>query len=429
MHEYYLTRQDGTVVFSHADQPGRLAFLEEEFEKDNPTVNDDISFDVPDQLKTDYDSLFLRVLPSYSGCRVAVKVIAHTLADHSVVYEPFVPLPDDLNIYILINRKNFRIDAFSNSRINRPCSPIYFFSNLAVTTPRALPFLTTQIAAPDSSFEYEQGELSLSAAGKVQEYYRKGTVDRWDDVIGEGFASERDRTILPESFVYTFNDTSNLTEVKFTLTDAAGSEASSTTITNSSGIDSKNPLDFTGKVTLLPLTGAYSVNEYLYTLLVSGNNGYNASHTIIFNNSLSTSDPWAVINIRCDKGSDPYNIFSNDNYLKKRRDGSGVWTEAPVFEIPVKSRLAYWRYISNKDKELNVSAGLVGFVNKVGNVIETLKPRALAMHSFLITKDVPMSTDTAYVPNPEFPGLQMEKDKRIFLNIRVPNSELFPEVP
>jgi hypothetical protein len=428
MHEYYLTREDGTVVFSLAGQPDRLAFLQEEFAKDSPSINNDVSFEFPEKLKAGYDSSFVKLLPSYSGCRAAIRVNAHTLSDQSVVYDPFIPL-DDLNIYILINRKHIAIDAFSNTRINWPVSPVYFFSNLDLITPRNFPFLTTQLAATDTSYPYEQGELSLSAAGKTQEYYRKGNADVWNEVPGEGFAGERGRLLVPESFQYAITNVTALTEVKFVLTDFSANEVSSTTITNSSGIPKKSSLDFAGKIKSLPYAGSYNVNEYLYTLTVSGNNGYEARHTVIFSNDLLSSDPWGVILIRLTKGSDPYNIFAADNNIQKRKDGLGVWTNAPVFEIPVKSRLAYWRFISNKGKELAVSAPLVNFVKKEGDVIETLKPRSLAMHSFMISKDVPMSTDTAYVPNPEFPGIKIENDRRLFFDIHVPNSDLFPEVP
>jgi hypothetical protein len=428
MHEYYLTREDGTVVFSLASQPDRLAFLEEEFAKDNASINDDVSFEFPEKLKAGYDSSFVKLLPSYSGCRVAIRVNAHTLPDQSVVYDPFIPL-DDLNIWILINRKHFAIDAFSNTRISWPVSPVYFFSNVNFITPGNFPFLTTQLAATDITYPYEQGELSLSAGGKTQEYYRKGNADVWDEVPGEGFAGERDRLLVPESFQYTISDVTALTELKFVLTDFAATEVSSITISNASGVSKKSSLDFAGKIKSLPPVGSYNVNEYLYTLKVSGNNGYEASHAVIFSNDLLSSDAWGVIMIRLTKGSDPYNIFAADNYIRKRKDGLGVWTDAPVFEIPVKSRLAYWRFVSNKGKELAVSAPLVNFVKKEGDIIETLKPRSLAMHSFMISKDVPMSTDTVYVPNPEFPGIKIEDDRRLFFDIRVPNSELFPEVP
>ena len=51
LHEYYLTREDGTVVFSESNQVDRLAFLEEEFSKDKPSISDDVSFEFPKKIK------------------------------------------------------------------------------------------------------------------------------------------------------------------------------------------------------------------------------------------------------------------------------------------------------------------------------------------------------------------------------------------
>lgn len=429
MHEYYLIREDGTTVFDLAAQSDRLLFLEREFADDKPSINDDVFFDFPEGLKAAYEGGFLKLLPSYSGCRVAIRVNAHTMADGSLVYEPFVPLPDNFTVYILINRRTFNIDAFSNGRLMLAYRPVYFFSNAAMTTPRTLPFLTATMPLTDASYPYEQGELSLSAGGKTVQYYRKGAADVWNEVPGQGFAGEGDRLLVAGSFQYTLQDVANLTELNFVLTDNLGNEVASVKRTDANGIEAKTSLNFSEKISSIPLSGFYNVNDYFYTLHVSGNNGYERVHTLIFSNDLLSSDPWAVIGLRMSKGAGDYDIFSPDNFIKRRKDSLGVWTNAPVFEIPVKSRFAYWRFISNKGAALDISPSLVGFVKVEGDAIETLTPRSLAMYSFLIHKDVPPLTDTVYVPNPDVPGIKIGNDGRLFYEVRVPNSELFPEIP
>jgi hypothetical protein len=141
---------------------------------------------------------------------------------------------------------------------------------------------------------------------------------------------------------------------------------------------------------------------------------------------LAAANPWAVVNIRTTVTDTAFNLFASDGFLIRRVGGTGVWTPAPVFEIPVKSRLAYWRFISNRGKELNVAPVLTDYVDKEGKVLVTKKPRIVAKHWFLLHKEAPPGN--IYVPNPEFPGIKLENDRRLFFEIRVPQSELFPEV-
>ncbi len=425
MHEYFLTRKDGSVIFEKPDQPSRLDFLLNEFIEGKRSINEYINFEFPESLKSIYAGLFLKILPAYSGCKIVVRVNARTLADQSVVYEPFVPLTNDLNIFILLSRKDSAIDTFTNARIIRSCPSIYFFSNIDAVTPRSFPFLTGSIPVQDTSFAYEQGELSLSGI-KIQEYYRQGGVDTWNDVAGSGFSNEADRLLLPEKFNYTFDDTTNLTNAIFVLKDSNGNEAANITTTDADGIGRKFPLNFSGKVKTIPSVAPSPLTEFLYTLEATGNNGYSRSHNIFFSNDVTAANPWAVLNIGTTADNSDFNLFANDGFIIKRKDALGVWTQAPVFEIPFKSRLAYWRFISNRGRELNVSAALADYVNKENKVLVTKRPRSLAKSWFFLRKEA--SNDTVYVPNPVSPELKFENDRRFFFDIRVQQSVLFPEV-
>ena len=383
----------------------------------------------PKKLKSVYEGFFLKLLPTYSGCRVAIRVNAHTLPDQSVVYEPMYPLPPDLDVFILIIPKNTNIEAVSNKKMRVAYNPTYFFSNAAISVQSNLPFLSAPVLLTDTTHPYEQGELSMSAGGKIQQYYLKSSVDTWQEIPGGEFANEGDRVLIPKSFTYTLPEVTGLTELKFVLTDFAGSEISSVTVTDSNGIVAKHRLDFSDMVQQVPISKPFVVNELFYTLKVSGNNGFEDAHQVVFADDLLASNPWGVVDLRVTNGSGTYDIIAGDNFIQRRKDPVGNWNDAPVFEIAVTSKLAYWRFISNKGRELVISAPLNNYVTKTGHVIETLKPRALAKHFFSISKDLPMSTDTIYVPNPEIPGVKLENDHRIFFDIRVTNSDLFPELP
>jgi len=430
MHEYFLTREDGTVVFSEPDPTKRLDFLVEEFMDDKPAINDDILFEFPENRIADYEKFFLKLLPSYSGCRVVVRVHPKLQADQSVLYEPMVPLPDDLHIFILLTPKNLNTESYSNARVRRAFPSIYFFSNTDTITPRTFPFLTNAVAVQDSSTQYEQGELTLSATNVVQEYFNTGGADDWYDLPGNGFANESDRLLLPESFEYSFSNATNLTQAEFVLKDFNGNEVQTIPVSNASGISSKISLDFSGKTSAPDLVSPNPLREYVYNLEVNGNNGYTGKHNVIFSNELANSRPWAVVAIKTVAPNAAFNLYAADGFLVNRKNAPGsptLWNPAPTFEIPVTSRFAYWRFINNKDRELLKSLTLTDYVDKEDKVLITKKPRSVAKHWFLLRKTG--TTDTVYVPNPVFTEIKSGSDRRLFLDVRVPESDLFPVVP
>ena len=128
-HEYFLTKEDGTNLFSESVQQNRLSGLEQAYEEDRESMNRDIDFDFPDQLKESYKECGLKLLPSYSGCKVLIRVNKKTLPDNSLVFEPYFSLPESLDIFILFIKKSNLPDLYSNERIARSVPANYLFSS------------------------------------------------------------------------------------------------------------------------------------------------------------------------------------------------------------------------------------------------------------------------------------------------------------
>src|SRR4051812_29217395 len=87
LHEYFLTRTDGSVIFDK-NPTQRKQFLEEEFTANRSSVNDVLSFEFPESMKSVNESSFLRIIPTYSGCKVAVKVISFKQPGGETFYQP-----------------------------------------------------------------------------------------------------------------------------------------------------------------------------------------------------------------------------------------------------------------------------------------------------------------------------------------------------
>jgi len=114
LHEYYCTNADGKTVFDFPLQQDRLNFLFGQFDADKESISTDVEYKFPEELEALYSGYNLKLLPSWHGCKIAVRVNAHTLPDNSLVFEPFTPLPENLNIYILVSKKSALFDNLTN---------------------------------------------------------------------------------------------------------------------------------------------------------------------------------------------------------------------------------------------------------------------------------------------------------------------------
>jgi hypothetical protein len=420
LHEYFLTRSDGSVIFDKTPAQKKL-FLEEEFAANRDSVNSMVEFEFPESMKRENDASFFRIIPTYSGCKVAVKVIRNKQTDGQVFYKPLTALPSNRNIFILIKRKG-PIDSFTSGRLYRPYPSIYYFANSDIISPRVFPYLTNSIPGFDPAFSYEQGELNLDGS-TIQEFQRKGTPDIHLPVAGSGFANESDRLLIAPSFSYRFNDTTGLTEADFILKDFNGTEIDRLNVNSPAGINSSIRLNYSGKINDRPLNESFNANNILYFLEVRTNNGYVRNHPVIFHSDLSSGDPWGVIHITPEAVNNAFNLLANDGFLVTREDVLGTTTAAPIFEIPVKSRLVYWRYVHQHGDKLDISATMLNYLDQEDNALITRNPRRLSRSFLKILKTAPVASQ--YAPNPVNYQLKISKDGLLCYDVVVMRSKFF----
>ncbi len=425
LHEYFFTDKNGDTIFMKPTQDARMNFLFDEFSGDRSSVNDDVSFEFPEDLSAQYKNFHLKIIPGYSGCKVAIRVNQKTLADNTLVYETFEPLPDNFDINILVSKKNNLIEEYSNSILYRPVSSMYFFTNETSLSPKTFPFLTNDISALDSGKAYQQGELASFGANDIREFYNDGAADQWLQVTGNSFANENDQLLVPVKFFYSFEAGSNITDATFELRDKDSNVIKTISVHNADFIQ-KALLDFSGKTDLISIPQSFAYPDIIYSLIVSGSNGYAKTHSLIFNNNFYSRQNWGIINIRPKVTNAAFNLFGTDGYLIKKRSPAGVWTEAPIFEIPVKSRFAYWRFRNVNGKELKLDPSLTDYLFKEGFNLLSLQPNSISNFYYKLPKQG--STDTKYFPGPVNFQIAKDEKERICFDIMVPVSDLFPLV-
>lgn len=426
MHEFYLTGKDGKTVFELSNQTDRINFLLNQFSEGRPTINADMEFKFPQDLETKYNNYNLKLLSSYSGFKVAVRVNQLILPDTTLVYEPLTPLPDDFNIYVQLIKRSGAFESYTHSGIYNPAASTYIFSNENISGTKTFPFITNDISAFDSSHSYTQGDIASYGVNDIREYYRDAVGDQWEPLAGSTFANENDSLLVPLKFYYSFVNITNITSAVFALKDKNGNSIKTITV-NSNDFLQKTLLDFSDVAGAISIPESFQYPDIIFSLEVSGSNGYLKSHHLIFNDTLYSRENWGLVNIKTKVTNSSFNLLANDGFLIKRKIPPQIWNEAPIFEIPIKSRFPFWRFINDKGKELKLAVSLTDYLFKEGKILLSKRPRSISGSYFMLQKVG--STNTIYVPNPLNYDLKKDSKERLCFDVMVPESELFPIIP
>lgn len=425
MHEYYLTGNNGQTIFDFPLQQDRLNFLIEQFRKDASTINKNMEFLLPEPLKMQFSNYHLKIIPSYSGFKLAVKCTKKLLPDGRTVFTPLIKIPDSDELLIAV-KENDSIQGFSNLSLSSPFRSAWYFSNDQFPFAKTFPFLSNLMADFDPVKNYAQGELALFAPNDLRMFLNNGAVDPWLSLPGDHYISDADRMIVPLSFTYYFTPADNVTDAIFTLTDSNGIEIKKTELT---GIEVLRTVSLNFRLPgnpILALPDVTPSTQSLYTLTVSSGNGYSRSFKIIFaSDNVGISQYSTIIGLRLKSLNAAFNLTDNDGYLRTRIQSNGIRIDPPVFELWMKSRLVYWQYLNNRQKKIKLTVDTQDLLTDDGGILVTKEPQRLSYAPFLLKKP---DNSFQYLPNPVPGDLVKTFNSRLFVNIIVPASKMFPLV-
>jgi hypothetical protein len=425
-HEYFLTLEDGKSLFEEADPAVRMTSLQQAYDNDRESFSRDISCDFPEKLKPLYERHGLKLLPSYSGCRVLVRVNQIRLADNSTVFEPFFPFSEDLEIFILLTKKDSLPDAYTNGRLNRPIPSKYLFSNENINGARTFPFIVSPVSPLDPGILYEQGELALDAGSSLVKLFYDNSGNLQQEAVNSAvtsFANENDRILVPGKFYYNLAGNNNVNELELSLTDDAGNVIKEFSF-NQAGPLSRVLLDFTDKADIVQLSERVSLQDKIFTITATGNNGWSDSKNIVFGDHLCPVSAFGAVHIIPGPANSSFNILTDEGWIIQNRDPLGVLSAAPVFEIPFKSRYGHFRYINSNGKELLLDASLNNFLFKENGALISQMPVSLSRYYLMIPDNT--GTATKFLPNPRSYDIKTDAFHRIYFDITVPESDNFP---
>lgn len=424
LHEYFLSGQRGETIFGLPSQADRMNFLMDRMAQDQPSVSNLLEFEFPQFLNRLYQDQRIRVLPTYSGFKVAVEVDASQLPDGTTVYTPKIPLNRVFAITILA-RKKMPLEAFTNTRIGKSTPAIYYFSNENIAGARTFPLCCNPVAAFDAGKTYEQGELASYGTNDIRSFYSDGGGPQWRTISGSGFVNETDRLLVSPRFYYSFPPKANITEAGFELTDSNGTSLRTINLQSSQSFN-RAFLDFSS----LPLHTIFNNSpdpSLLYTLNVNASGGYSERLNLLFvPPSIDLTETWAMMQFKVSVTNAAFDLLDPSGLLLRRRNPDGTWVEAPIFELPITSRLTYWRYINDKQQKFNNADFPGDFLDFTDRALISKTPRPSTWPATLFRK---ADNTWHYLPNPLPDGLIRIEQNRLFTDIIVPKSKLFPVVP
>ena len=426
MHEYYLTTKTGEVVFNLPNQSDRLQFLLNQYADDRISINEEIEFKFLPEEEKKYAGQYLKLLTTYSGFKLAIRVNQKILSDGTLVYIPFVPLPDNFDLFIQMKKKSGNIDSLTQSSLYNPVPSTFVFSNQPLSTTKIFPFLTSTVEPVDTGKTYTQGDVASFGVNDSRQFYKNGTGDHWQFIPGNAFANDFDKLLIPLSFYYSFSTQNNVTDATFVLKNKDGNPVKTTHVIKDVAFQ-KVYLDFSDLKNTLSVTENSFSPDNLFTLEVSGNDGYFFSRKIMFGNEFFSSENWGIIHIKTQGPDASFNCIESDGFLVKRKLPPNSWIEAPIFEIPFKSKFLYWRFMNERGKELKIAPVLTDYLIKENKALVSKRPRSVSNAYFLLNKEG--SSDTIYVPNPINSDLKKDQNDRLFMDIMVTESDLFPVIP
>ena len=421
LHEFYLTRSDGSSIFDGPSAADRDAFLQDFSNSSQRSISTDIDYIIPAPSQRLFKNHRLKLVRTYSGFKIAIAV-NRTIDNGQIAWQPVAPLPPDLSIPILLVRTNSDFDRYTNRRLSPTLSSLYYISNdnAAGTGIKTFPFLTNAIPARSNTAAYEQGELSRSFGVVSAFYLDSDGIAKFAPVAGNNFLTEADRNLVTPSFQYYFREADNVVNAVFTLKDRNNRTIYTTSVSSDTPLQTVSLRVDAGAINTVPATVAEDAT--VYTLSVKGSNKYKKVQKLVFlREDLASVGAWGMINIFNQPGNKTYSLIDDKGLLFSRYDPQdGTMTVAPpLFEVWIKSRFSFWRY--SNDQALPLKDSYPDILRLTGSTLVSLVPQS---HTY-----TPIAVAGRKLPNPKLFSVVKPEGQRIFADIIVPASDIFPLGP
>ncbi|HVS95072.1 MAG TPA: hypothetical protein VHE54_01255, partial [Puia sp.] len=262
--------------------------------------------------------------------------------------------------------------------------------------------------------------------GALQQATAGGVAPPQLPVKNSGWINESDRLLLPLGFRYVFSAADNVTQATFTLKDVSNQVVQTTTTGSTApgaALLQSVPLDFTAAgLNVIGDGGSPPPPLPLYTLAIAGSNGYSKQYRILFYPGPQLPAAcWGVVQLQPTVKTAAFNLLDSYGFLVPPAGGTAP--DHPVFEVRIKSRLAYWRYHPNADGvTLATNPNTSPYLNVSGTSLVTKTPRICTYTPTLFTVD---NINYDNLPNPVYGSVLAQSGNQFFKDIWVQKTDMF----
>jgi len=421
LHEYYLTASNGKNIFDRALADERTDFLRDLFISDARNINQDLEFVVPEAVLQNNKSV---LLPTYAGFKVCIEVLPKKTSGVTT-YWPKEGLTDDTTFPVLLLKRNSNVETYSNGRLITPTRSAFYFSNEEYAGRKDFPFLSNRVPDLNTNANYEQGELARYDLNDVRAFYRDGDdLEQWLKVSGDSGVNESDRVLVPPRFSYAVRPEDDITQLAFTLRAPDNAVVAQSYFAHVAG--GGVTLSFREQDIRTVLQTAPAENA-TYTLEVTGDGAFARTHRLVFFSGPEFSRAWGLVHIKVKSANADFSLLNNDGSLRTQRQADGTFDPShPVFEIPIRSRRTYWRYIYDNRQPIQTNQHGDYLDLRDGKLVSKT-PRAMSYAPVFFLK--PDNT-LYYLPNPKPNETFRLENGKLFSDIYVGRSvDLFPPPP
>ncbi len=416
LHEYYLLDASYPTFFDRT-KTDRETILGQRILKNQYRLNKDLEI-IPDEgTATLFKALNWRFVPTATGFVVAARTVLKAVGGNDIEF-PYSPLPAPLPpLYFHIQAKNRAFKTYTFIPLRKKPLPLnYYFSNGPAAVHDAdFAALSLPISPFVPANLYEMGDIAQIGADIQEAPTDTSSNLNWLAVDGKGWVNENDRICLSKTFRYQFPAGNTATSAVFTLKSADGAVVLKTVSKQGSNPLQSVALDFS----FIKNADNEDVDtaDGHYRLEVKVGSA-TSTHTLYLTDVFRLQAV-GLIHINMAETDASYNIFNADGSLRNLNPNPLGERIHPVFELRLRSRKTYWRYVPTyNDDSFAVNASLANYLIADGphNVI-TQRPQIFTYLPYGVLSSNDLDPPEAKLPAPRVPSFRPLSPDRLVTEI------------
>lgn len=422
LHDYFLTAVDGVSFFDN-NEVDKKDILVKKLSNNLYDIKNIFEIEAVGNTKLKLGENKLIIGKTALGFIVGTEVDVVNLGGE-IRYKPIYEPNTNISLTFALKSKIPFLGSITNTSFKPAFPAIYYFTNKNKTEfdePTIPPYkslpITTNAKIHQNGLSYEMGAI-VNFGGTIRQALRStdgNDPSHWEDVDDKRFMTDADRILLPQNFYYTIKKDLNITQLDAILEDLSSNQIK--IINKSSLAPLENVLFNFTKVDENDQNSA-DIPSGFYILKVKLNGGDEVSYPVYLNNDIYSKDYLGVIDIRFDELNSPFSLLDVAGLLKTKIDAANNKISHPVFELRLKNRKTYWRYIKNSSFSVSEVTATSSHLQAQPEpqVLVSIKPKALTETL------VPFQNGTSLMlPHPKISSLKVEKEK-IFSEININQS-------